>query len=324
MRAGDRVLVVGENAAAAACWKLALQPARRLVDRGQRAAVGARDRHLHRARRHPPRDLHLPCVGRCAEARAAPWRRGAGLGRHRDPVGRPAGPARCRPEPCARAPQEQVASLIYTSGTSGAPKGVMLTHANLMFAAASARDIRGLGPGDLIYGVLPMAHVVGLSTQIPRLHRERGGAAAGGTLRAGRLGAGAGAAGRDRLHRRAGDVPPSCSTGPARRDSRWRRRPCASYAWSARQRHASLKAGVEAALKAAAAQRLRPDRNRPHRGADPHRGPAPGLHRRLRAAGVQTRGGRGLSGVERAAGEIGELPGARPQPHEGATTATKH
>jgi acyl-CoA synthetase (AMP-forming)/AMP-acid ligase II len=34
-----------------------------------------------------------------------------------------------------------------------------------MFAAASARDIRGLGPGDLIYGVLPMAHVVGLSTQ---------------------------------------------------------------------------------------------------------------------------------------------------------------
>ena len=41
----------------------------------------------------------------------------------------------------------------------------MLTHANLLFVAQSAREIREIGPRDRVYGVLPMAHVVGLSTQ---------------------------------------------------------------------------------------------------------------------------------------------------------------
>ncbi|HRO57783.1 MAG TPA: AMP-binding protein, partial [Burkholderiaceae bacterium] len=63
-------------------------------------------------------------------------------------------------------PAEQVAAMIYTSGTSGSPKAVMLTHANLQFAAQGARDVRRLGPGDRLYGVMPMAHVVGLSTQV--------------------------------------------------------------------------------------------------------------------------------------------------------------
>ena len=68
-------------------------------------------------------------------------------------------------EPCSDDPAQQVAALVYTSGTTGAPKGVMLTHANLIFVALSARDVRGLKPDDVLYGVLPMAHVVGLSTQ---------------------------------------------------------------------------------------------------------------------------------------------------------------
>jgi long-chain acyl-CoA synthetase len=59
----------------------------------------------------------------------------------------------------------QVAALIYTSGTSGAPKGVMLSHANILFTARSARDLRGLRPGDVSYGLLPMAHIVGLAAQ---------------------------------------------------------------------------------------------------------------------------------------------------------------
>jgi long-chain acyl-CoA synthetase len=63
-------------------------------------------------------------------------------------------------------PTEQVAAMIYTSGTSGKPKAVMLTHANILFAAQAARDIRRVGPGDRLYGVMPMAHVVGLSTQL--------------------------------------------------------------------------------------------------------------------------------------------------------------
>jgi long-chain acyl-CoA synthetase len=61
---------------------------------------------------------------------------------------------------------DQVAAMIYTSGTSGKPKGVMLTHANILFAAEAVRDIRRIVPGDRLYGVMPMAHVVGLSSQL--------------------------------------------------------------------------------------------------------------------------------------------------------------
>ena len=57
----------------------------------------------------------------------------------------------------------RVAALIYTSGTTGLPKGVMLTHRNLLFVAAVSARIRSLTPDDRLYGVLPMSHAVGLS-----------------------------------------------------------------------------------------------------------------------------------------------------------------
>jgi long-chain acyl-CoA synthetase len=58
---------------------------------------------------------------------------------------------------------QRVAALIYTSGTTGLPKGVMLTHRNLLFVAAVSAKIRSLTPEDRLYGVLPMSHAVGLS-----------------------------------------------------------------------------------------------------------------------------------------------------------------
>jgi long-chain acyl-CoA synthetase len=56
-----------------------------------------------------------------------------------------------------------VAVLIYTSGTTGLPKGVMLTHRNLLFIAAVSARLRSLTPDDRLYGILPMSHAVGLS-----------------------------------------------------------------------------------------------------------------------------------------------------------------
>ena len=57
----------------------------------------------------------------------------------------------------------RVAALIYTSGTTGLPKGVMLSHRNLLFVAEVSAKIRCLTPDDRLYGVLPMTHAVGLS-----------------------------------------------------------------------------------------------------------------------------------------------------------------
>ena len=69
------------------------------------------------------------------------------------------------PECCFNSGDEQVAALIYTSGTSGAPKGVLLSHQSLIFVAQTSREMRKTKFGDVIYGVMPMAHVVGLSNQ---------------------------------------------------------------------------------------------------------------------------------------------------------------
>lgn len=58
---------------------------------------------------------------------------------------------------------EQVCALIFTSGTSGTPKAVMLTHENLLFAGANYRFLRDIRPEDRVYGVLPLSHVYGLT-----------------------------------------------------------------------------------------------------------------------------------------------------------------
>ena len=58
---------------------------------------------------------------------------------------------------------DRVSTLIYTSGTTGLPKGVMLTHRNLLFIAEVSARIRSLTPDDRLYAVLPISHAVGLS-----------------------------------------------------------------------------------------------------------------------------------------------------------------
>jgi long-chain acyl-CoA synthetase len=66
-------------------------------------------------------------------------------------------------EPVPANPAERVAALIYTSGSEGEPKGVMLTNANLLFTARISGRLRRLAPGERMYGVLPMTHSLGLS-----------------------------------------------------------------------------------------------------------------------------------------------------------------
>ena len=55
-----------------------------------------------------------------------------------------------------------LAALIYTSGSTGNPKGVMLTHANMVFAAGSISEYLRLSADDRILSVLPLAFDYGL------------------------------------------------------------------------------------------------------------------------------------------------------------------
>jgi long-chain acyl-CoA synthetase len=59
--------------------------------------------------------------------------------------------------------EQGVFTLIYTTGTTGDPKGVMLTHRNMLYVAAVSGALRGLKSDDKIYLVLPVSHVFGIS-----------------------------------------------------------------------------------------------------------------------------------------------------------------
>ena len=76
------------------------------------------------------------------------------------------------PPPLALDPEEAVASILYTSGTTGRPKGAMLTHANLMANGASVAQALRMTGGDRVLVVLPLFHAfaatVGMLT--PLLH----------------------------------------------------------------------------------------------------------------------------------------------------------
>ena len=52
-------------------------------------------------------------------------------------------------------------AILYTSGTTGAPKGAMLTHKNLYSNAMTVADMRQSGPADVVIGVLPLYHIYG-------------------------------------------------------------------------------------------------------------------------------------------------------------------
>lgn len=61
-------------------------------------------------------------------------------------------------------PDADLAAFIYTTGTTGTPKGVMLTHVNLCFIASMMKELREISPSDNVYCVLPITHVMGLAS----------------------------------------------------------------------------------------------------------------------------------------------------------------
>jgi long-chain acyl-CoA synthetase len=163
VRAGDRVLLVAENCVALCVCLLAasrldvwsatvnarLSP--REIDNFLDHS-GAR-RALYFSAGSPQAEAH----GKQRGAQAVEW---PGIGSLLlGPLNEQA-----QPEPVEAEGDQQVAALVYTSGTTGAPKAVMLTHRNLIFIAANSCRLRNISPADMVYGVLPLSHVYGLSS----------------------------------------------------------------------------------------------------------------------------------------------------------------
>lgn len=158
VRRGDRVLLLLENCAAAVAVMFAASRHGAIaipVNARQTAA------EVDRIVRHAEPALVVmtsadsPDAARHAERMGAKERSGIFGTLHLAPA--------CRSNPDD---DPDIAVLLYTTGTTGLPKGVMITHDNLIFAGLSARDFRNLAPGHLVYGVAPMAHVIGLASML--------------------------------------------------------------------------------------------------------------------------------------------------------------
>jgi long-chain acyl-CoA synthetase len=61
---------------------------------------------------------------------------------------------------------DDVATIVYTSGTTGPPKGCMLTHRNLLATGEAYRQQIDLKPGAVLFMFLPLAHVLARVVQM--------------------------------------------------------------------------------------------------------------------------------------------------------------
>ena len=162
IRPGDRVIIVSENCIALAALLLA---ASRIDAWAIVANPRLSARELDQIRDHSGARLMFFTAAVSKEAAAHASRC--------DVEVRQLGPLRgisvsalnesATAEPVETDPAQQVAVLIYTSGTTGTPKGVMLTHENLLISAKTTAHFRKMDAGDKVYVVLPISHIVGIS-----------------------------------------------------------------------------------------------------------------------------------------------------------------
>ena len=98
-------------------------------------------------------------AGTVEEASPVAGRHGARVVRLDELMDRAAGAAPAGP---ARRGPDDLAAILYTSGTTGRSKGAMLTHGNLVSNALALVEAWRFGPGDVLIHALPVFHTHGL------------------------------------------------------------------------------------------------------------------------------------------------------------------
>ena len=66
-----------------------------------------------------------------------------------------------RPAPVALS-MDDVALMTYTSGTTGLPKGAMLSYGNALFKTRAAADCNGVAGSDVLLSIAPLYHIAGM------------------------------------------------------------------------------------------------------------------------------------------------------------------
>ncbi len=81
------------------------------------------------------------------------------------------------PAPIAARSDDELAALLYTGGTTGRSKGVMLSHANLYFSGRAGQEAAHVPGVNRALATLPLSHSYGLLTTIAALHSPDSGVA---------------------------------------------------------------------------------------------------------------------------------------------------
>lgn len=162
VQGGDRVLIVGESSAAqlAAVFACSILDAWAVVANARLTAS-----ELANIENHCTPRMVLATSAVSGDAKSHALARGASVVRfgslslHATQIESTAVAEAVEPNAA-----DQVAVLIYTTGTTGTPKGVMLTHENLGFSSTGSREARATRPTDIVCMSLPVSHVFGLTS----------------------------------------------------------------------------------------------------------------------------------------------------------------